>query len=172
MGLLGFHCYRFLRVRSSEIPSSEHLCTRLAGCSQWIMISPLSLLSLLSLLPIPTSFLPSSLHLSLYLSLVSCDPQLCPRIRTVSSSLDVLLVKNLVSHSLGKQSGAPSAVSQGAGTLLYACSTGRSDQGTMEKFRILCPEQVRRMWLGERCPCRLRASFGLLSQTCVSSCTD
>ena len=93
------------------------------------MISPLSLMSLLSPLPIPTSFLSSFLHLSLCLSLVSCDPQLCPRIRTIIS-LNENLVNNLNGKSQpGEAVGAPSAAFQGAGTLFYACSTARTVRG-------------------------------------------
>ena len=94
------------------------------------MISPISLVSLLSPISIPTSFLSSSLHLPLCLSLVSCDPQLCPRIGTIISSLNENLVNNLNGKSQpGEAVGVPSAACQGAGALLYACSTARTVRG-------------------------------------------
>uniref|UniRef100_A0A8C6DUU5 Lipid-binding serum glycoprotein N-terminal domain-containing protein n=1 Tax=Moschus moschiferus TaxID=68415 RepID=A0A8C6DUU5_MOSMO len=88
---------------------------------------------------------------------------LCPRIRTVITSSNENLVRNLNRKSQpGEAVGGSLCRLPRAGTLLYACLTGRPGQGTLEKFRILCPEQVRRVWLGERCPCRRRASVTLL----------
>ena len=52
----------------------------------------------------------------------------------------------LVSHSLGKQGGGSLCSLTAGHMLLYACNTGRSGQGTLEKLRTLCPEEVMRGW--------------------------
>ena len=156
----GFHCSGILRLKNSKVPSSEHLRRRQAGCVLWIMISPLPLPSLLSLLPIPTSFLPSSLHLSLCLSLPdSLWPQVCPRIYTIISSLDVSFIKEVIGKSQpGKEvRGLPLQPSKGH----VPCS-----------MHIPPADLVRRPWrssgplvlskseeCGRRGPCRLRGLY-------------
>ena len=83
------------------------------------------------LLPPHPNIIPVFLSPSLAVSsLVSCDPQLCPRIPTIISSLSGNLVQNVDGKSQpGEAVGAPSAAFQGAGTLLYICLTGRTVRG-------------------------------------------
>ena len=88
---------------------------------------------------------PLSISLCVFLSFTPCDPQECPLVRSLLEAwMQSMLRTILVSHSLGKQGGGSLCSLTAGHMLLYACNTGRSGQGTLEKLRTLCPEEVMR----------------------------
>ena len=168
MGLLGFLCSRILRVGSSGVPSTEHLCGWGAGCGRRVITRPLH--SPLSPLPpqLLTSFFPSLfpvLSLSLDLVTLSCAHESVNSLKAWTQSV---LRNSSVSHSLGKRGGGSLCSLAEGRSPFCAWRTGRSGQGSLEKLRTLCLEQFWTLWT-EGSPqteglCGpLRASAALLS---------